>query len=105
VSEDSLSTINDGFGVENMKEENPEQSEIAIKSFVKQDNEFDVAILPLFGIKKGFSFLNPFYMDDDVNANEVYFKQLSKLRRPSFDSSNDSIHHEDDFPFLDPKAL
>lgn len=105
VDEDSLSTINDGFHEENMKKYDPEQSEIDIKSFVKQDNEFDIAVLPLFRIKKGFSFLNPFYMDDDVYANEGYFKQLSKLRRPSFDSCNDSLHHEDDFPFLDPKAL
>ncbi len=60
VNEDSLSTINDGCHEENMKKYDPEQSEIDIKSFVKQDNEFDIAVLPLFRIKKGFSFLNRF---------------------------------------------
>lgn len=46
---------------------------------------------------------NPCYLDDNVYANEVYFKTL--VRRASFDSEVDTLELPDDYPFLDPASL
>ena len=69
-----------------------------------EDEYLDVAILPLKpdGLIAGF---NPWYMDDDVYANEEFYTGLKRLERPSFDSQLDSIGPGANFPFINAGQL
>lgn len=73
-------------------------------AFIIRNTSFDCAILPVT-LPKSFQFMNPWYFDDDIFANEEYFKELQRNRSPSFDSSVDDISLVDDYPFIDLSML
>jgi hypothetical protein len=73
-------------------------------SSLMTNDSFDCAILPLQpnGI---LHCSNPWYMDDDVCANEGWFTALKQSTRQSFDSTTDSITPDNDFPFVSADLL
>lgn len=76
------------------------------KELVVINDNLDFAVLPLKKnsgiILRGF---NPWYMDDDLYANEEFYTSLKRYNHPSFDSQTDSISPDDDYPFLDAGIL
>ena len=65
---------------------------------------FDYAVLPRIA-GESIRYDNPWYMDDDLYANEDYYTERRRREHASFDLINDSISLNDGSPFLAPEIL
>jgi hypothetical protein len=84
----------------------PDNSAVSsVLELVITDNFLDCAVLPLLCRPNALHCANPWCMDDDVYANEDFYTALVRSTRLSFDSSNDSITPDDDFPVLSADVL